>query len=286
MKSYKAKILAGASALVFVCAAHAEVFDFSGGTPVYDSNRSTTTEGSGYHYDSALASKATVGFNWANSYYSGWGWFYSWDGINVSKANDPTANPSASVYGNAGEKAQYTSITATDGSGVSGGAYGIWYGNTVYGTGYSESSAGNLVFNELVTVSSIQVANTLVTANYLNTTLTDEGDNYLFQVLVYGLNAEAELTDNCVTITLSSAEIGVTTSWLTADLSSLNADGGLYGLYFKTYTDDFGSYGANSPSFFALDNIVFSAVPEPAECAAIFGVLCLAFVAWRRRAKK
>jgi len=59
----------------------------------------------------------------------------------------------------------------------------------------------------------------------------------------------------------------------------------LYGLYFKTNTDDFGQWGANSPSYFALDNIVYTSVPEPAQFAAAFAVIALAFAAYRRRRK-
>ncbi|MBQ6533639.1 MAG: hypothetical protein IJI37_00570, partial [Opitutales bacterium] len=118
----------------------ADVFDFSGATPVYDDYRSTTEETEGKHYYFEYEHNI-LGFNYMNA---NWGtaqspsWYYQWDGINVSTANDPNAD--VSKYWEAGQKASYTSQNALDASGVSGGAYGVFYGNGQYPvTGHSES---------------------------------------------------------------------------------------------------------------------------------------------------
>ena len=272
------------------CRLGAAVLDFSSAVPVYDSYRAEGNN-SGYHYYDGLSSVATVGFNWSNSS-SEYGSYYNWTGINVSSANDLNANPSVSVYPNAGEKASYTSITGTDGDGVSGGNYAVWYGSATdsswapYPDGISktEDGSGYIVFNEMVNFESVQIANTLVTSYYLNNYFDADGNNYSYEVIIYGLDANAQLTEASVRVSLSSPESGVEDQWITADLSSLNTDEGLLGLAFMTQTHDFGAYGANSPSYFALDNVVYTPIPEASTFAAIAGIISLlATIALKRK---
>lgn len=259
----------------------ADVFDFSGAAPVYDANRSTTATGSGVHYYEDYMYNPQVGFNWSNSQYSGV-WYYSWDGINVSNCADKTVD--ISKYWEAGQLGQYTSVTGTDGSGVAGGYYGIYYGNTSANLGYSSSDMAQILFSDLINVSSIQLANTLVSYDYLTKTLTEEGNYHSFKVLIYAIDSMGEFSENFIECELSNADT-VTNSWIDVDLSSLNEAEGIYGLYFKTLTDDYGEWGANAPSYFAMDNLTYSsaAVPEPSTYAAIFGALALALAIYRRR---
>ena len=210
--------------------ASAGVFDFTGGNPIYDANRSTTVQDSGYHYDENLALisgpdkvGATVGFNWLNH---DWGtteapyWMYSWDGINVSNCSDTSVSTDPLVYINAGEKGQYTSVNGTDADGVVGGAYGVFFGSQHNGSGLSDSTAG------------------------------------------------------------------VADGWVSADLTRLNEEDGLLGLYFELWTDNYNDYGALAPAYFALDNITYNIVPEPAQFAALFGALMLGFAFVRRRSAR
>ena len=279
--------------------ASAGVFDFTGGNPIYDANRSTTVQDSGYHYDESLALiagagkvGATVGFNWSNADYSTTeapNWMYSWDGINVSNCSD--LNASIPGYFNPGEKAQYTSITGTDADGAVGGYYGVFYGNASYMHGgdphISKSEAGMIMFNEAVEITGISVANTLVSYDYFSKSFDDDGNLYTQEIRVYGITTDVEHTTDFISIILSDNENGVADSWISEDLSSLNGEDGLLGLYFEIWTDDFNDGGALSPAYFALDNITYNMiVPEPAHFAALFGALMLGFAFIRRRSAK
>ncbi len=70
--------------------------------------------------------------------------------------------------------------------------------------------------------------------------------------------------------------------WLLVDLSDLR---GAAKLQFKLESNDYGQYGMNTPAYFLLDNITFSAaaaIPEPSTCLlAIVGAALL--LAWRCR---
>jgi hypothetical protein len=46
---------------------------------------------------------------------------------------------------------------------------------------------------------------------------------------------------------------------------------------------DFGTFGLNTPSYMAVDNINFTAVPEPSAFALLLGAVALGCVAHRRR---
>lgn len=288
----------GAAFALCACAianpASAGVFDFTGGNPIYDANRSTTVQDSGYHYDENLALiagagkvGATVGFNWSNQ---NWGtaenpsWYYAWYGVNVSNCSDLSV--SVDNYYMAGEKASYTSITGTDADGVAGGAYGVFFGNQHAGSGLSDTDAGMIMFNEAVEITGISVANTMVTYDYFSKNFTDDGDFHTQEVRVYGITTEAEHTTDYVSIMLSDLG-GVADGWVSADLTELNGVDGLLGLYFELWTDDYNQSGALAPAYFAFDNITYNMiVPEPAHFAALFGALMLGFAFIRRRSAK
>lgn len=288
----------GAAFALCACAiansASAGVFDFTGGNPIYDANRSTTVQNNGYHYDENLALisgpdkvGATVGFNWSNQ---DWGtptnpsWYYAWNGVGVSNCSDLTVD--ISKYYMAGEKASYTSMNGKDADGIIGGSYGIFYGNQHNGNGLSDSDAGLIMFNEAVEITGISVANTMVTYDYFSKNFTDGGDFHTQEVRVYGITTDVEHTTDYVSIMLSDLA-GVADGWVSADLTELNGVDGLLGLYFELWTDDYNQYGALAPAYFAFDNITYNMiVPEPAQFAAIFGALMLGFAFIRRRSAK
>ncbi len=275
----KCGVFASLALLAFASSTNAALFDFEGGVPVYDAYRSEILPATtGYHFDENLASSATVGFNWNNFYYSDWdSWSYSWDGIAVSNCDDPSI--SASQYWVAGDKSSYTSITGTDGSGVKGGTYGVFFGLTD-GTSPTQASsdAGHIIFNELVNVQSIDIANTLVTFDQLNAQRDDDGNlKYTYCIDIYGVMSDgATLTDEYVRVTLADAE-GISQTWQTGvDLSSLNVDPeGLWGLAFVAYSDWYNSYGMLAPAYCAIDNISYAAIPEPACFAAVFAAAAI-----------
>jgi hypothetical protein len=69
--------------------------------------------------------------------------------------------------------------------------------------------------------------------------------------------------------------------WAFIDLSALG--GSVSKLTFSLSSSDSGSFGMNTPAYFALDNIVaFTAVPEPSAWAAIVGASLLGVAVSRR----
>lgn len=288
-----------AGALLIACASFqslsANVFNFDGAALVYDSHRAESDSSGIYIFDQYAEKNpmVTIGFDWSNSYSYG-SWYYAWNGINISNCSNTSVD--VSQYWAAGEKAQYTSVTGTDASGVAGGMYGVFFGvqeGNPYGTPpvpgspYSKSeNCGTITFSELVNVDSISVANNLVTYDYLTKNLNDNDEYYVQQVQIYGITASGDYTENYVTATLSDAS-GVSNKWIEVDLNALNTADGLYGLYFQLYSSDYGDFGANTPAYFCMDNLNYTVIPEPANIATLIALLTIAatFAIRRNRAK-
>lgn len=68
--------------------------------------------------------------------------------------------------------------------------------------------------------------------------------------------------------------------WTTVDLSSLGSD--VASLQFEMETTDVGDFGANTPSYFAFDNLTIS-VPEPAQGKLALAILGTVALISRRR---
>lgn len=260
------------------------VLDFSSATPVYDANRSTTTQGADAYYYPEIAGTATIGFNWSNSQ---WGkdWYYSWDGFNISNCKDLTVD--VSRYYEAGQKASYTSITGTNAAGVAGGSYAVFYGNTSSATpNYSSSDAGMVMFNgDLVNFTSVSIAHTLVTYDYFSKNLDPDGNNWIERIEIYSIDSNFEITQNFVSVSLSDID-GVDADWQTVDLSSLNTAEGLAGLSFKIWTNNFNDYGALAPAYFAMDGLTYTPIPEASTYAAILGLISFGAIILRRKNAK
>jgi len=70
--------------------------------------------------------------------------------------------------------------------------------------------------------------------------------------------------------------------WEFTDLSSL---GEVDALSFSFTSTDTGSFGINTPTYFALDNLEFTVVPEPGSTSlALLGTI-LALSGYRKRSK-
>jgi hypothetical protein len=78
----------------------------------------------------------------------------------------------------------------------------------------------------------------------------------------------------------NNAEDYVINQWTTVDLSSLS--GSTQSLTFELTSSDVGSFGMNTPSYFALDNLVV-AVPEPTSLALLLSGTTGAGLWWLRR---
>lgn len=69
--------------------------------------------------------------------------------------------------------------------------------------------------------------------------------------------------------------------WLYVDLSGFGE--GVKALSFELNSSDVGAFGMNTPAYFALDNLSYTAVPEPRLAVLAIGLGALLGIGWRRR---
>lgn len=175
----------------------------------------------------------------------------SWSGFAISKVQDNTT----AGYGN-----QYASFT--NGGANNSSQYGVFYDN------------GTIEFNQLRTLSSIQVTNTTYAAISMrdgdayskqfgsptdangNNDGTNGEDWFLLQIIPLDENdaligdtidyylADYRFSDN--------AEDYIIDTWETIDLDEIIAKK----IAFKLSSSDNGDWGMNTPNYFALDNLI------------------------------
>jgi hypothetical protein len=134
-------------------------------------------------------------------------------------------------------------------------------------------------------------------ATTYNNIANNEGS--FFAVRMYGVvdslaeDIEDKLTDNYVEVLMARNDGGayfINGDWRkSVELSALNVEDGLEGVYFEVLSSFGGSYGLNAPAYVAIDNLSYSTtnVPEPAEMAGFAGLFALAFaVLLKRRVRK
>ncbi len=110
-----------------------------------------------------------------------------------------------------------------------------------------------------------------------------------FALRIYGLVDESgTLTEDYVDTILASndgGEVFISPDWMTINVASLSEglEEGLKGLSFQLISN-FGNdrFGLTMPNYIAIDNVNF-AVPEPAEVAAMLGLVALALAVSRRK---
>ena len=76
----------------------------------------------------------------------------------------------------------------------------------------------------------------------------------------------------------------VVSDWTNVDLTGLGA--GVKSIQLGFASSDVGVFGINTPTYVALDNLNFAAVPEPSSAAALAGLVVLAAGASRRRSRR
>lgn len=193
--------------------------------------------------------------------YTDFGGGCCWSGFTYSNTSDTTT---------AGSDNQYSAIT---GSGVNGSAN--------YGVSNPGFSPSRVDFDTATTVSGAYFTNT--TYAYLSML---NGDTFakqfeagdFFTLTVSGLD-NADSIVNSLDISLAEGT-NLLDSWLWTDLSSL---GSVYALEFSLSSSDIGSFGMNTPAYFAIDDLIsVSAVPVPAA-VWLFGSGLLGLVAIARR---
>ena len=127
--------------------------------------------------------------------------------------------------------------------------------------------------------------------NVIYNNITNNSGSF-FVIRMYGvIDAAAKtLTENYVDVILAQNVDGTyffNTDWnKNIDLSSLNGEDGLDGIFFEAMSSFGGGNGINAPAYVAIDNITTMAIPEPSTYAALFGMIALAFVVYNRRPRK
>ena len=208
----------------------------------------------------------------------------SWSGITASKSTKTEFT---------GLSDQYSSVT--------GGGYD---GSSQYGIAFYSSWSGgttDILMGDLVNFSSMYITNTTYAYNSLINgdgyakrlqDYADESQYAELKITIKGIDSQGEYTANSVEVILGNTylnedtntwEVYILEDWELIDLTTLNETDGLYGLNFVVEGTD-KSYGwDNWPLYFAMDNISYTAVPEPATFAMIFGALAIALAARKRR---
>jgi hypothetical protein len=220
-----------------------------------------------YNGADASGGFTTRGMHFANSYNTTFG---SWSGFAYSNKTDTTTP---------GFTNQYSAIA---GSGAGG--------SSTYGVSYTGSNDAVVTLPAGRTVASASITNT--TYAYLS---MRDGDGFakkfggasgndpdFFKLTITGLD-EANVALGTVDFYLAdfrfadNASDYLLSGWTAVDLSALSA---ARKLSFELTSSDNGTFGMNTPAYFAIDDLV--TVPEPAA----LGVFGLAFVALARRRRR
>jgi hypothetical protein len=173
-------------------------------------------------------------------------------------------------------------------------------GSTNYGVAFlGNDPAPTLTLPTSLAPASMQVTNTTYAGRVIqngNTFSRKFGDNPAtpgtvetshpdyFKLTILGRDAADQVVGTPIEVYLADyrfandAQDYVLREWLPVNLSSL---GGAAKLTFALETTDVGQFGANTPFYFAMDNLVFEPIPEPR--ALLLCIVCLAgMLVWRR----
>jgi hypothetical protein len=153
---------------------------------------------------------------------------------------------------------------ANDRSAITGD--GVGSGQDNYAVGYTGDGAATLSFDSRQTVRGAYFTNT--TYAYLAMANGDDGNNPafvkgpfgegdFFELTVTGLGANGQTLGSLSFMLADGAN--VINDWTWFDLTGL---GEVYGLSFSLNSSDIGSFGMNTPAYFAMDSM--SIVPLPA----------------------
>ncbi len=200
--------------------------------------------------------------------YNDFGGGCCWNGFTYSNTTDTTT---------AGFANQYSAIT---GAGVNGSAN--------YGVSNPGFTPSRVDFTAATFVNGAYFTNTTYTflavrdGNDGNATPFVKGPfttGDFLTLTVNGLDASGSAVST-LDISLASGA-NILDSWLWSDMSSLGA---VYGLEFTMSSSDNGSFGMNTPAYFAIDDLTtVSAVPVPAAVwLFLSGIIGLAGVARKR----
>jgi hypothetical protein len=236
----------------------------------------TGTGGGVYYNGSDGAGGFTSGGVQFTNNFTDYGSFTSWDGWGYSNTTDTLTGD----YTN-----QFSAYTG-GGFGSDNDVYAINYGSYLADvpTMFLDADTSNPL--------SMRITNTTYTANsMLNGDSAakkfggDSGnDEDWFLLTIRGFDA---LDQDIGTVEFYLADYRfsdnsldyIVDSWTEVDLSSLGTN--VASLQFEYSSSDVGTYGVNTPKYFAMDD--FTAVPEPSVYALLVGLCTVAAVGVRRR---
>ncbi|RLB01804.1 MAG: DUF4465 domain-containing protein [Deltaproteobacteria bacterium] len=205
-----------------------------------------------------------------NSYNSGWG---SWEGWSYSNKTDL----STPGYSN-----QYSAYNTPNGGGHNSSNYGVFY--KPFG-----SIIETIKFDGAVTLSDVWITNT--TYVYKAIVEGDDGNDPpyskkfgqgdWYKLTIWGFDQNEQQT-KCKDIFLADYRSTNQNDWYALekwtqfDLSSL---GVVYGIGFDLSSTDTGTFGMNTPAYFAMDDLNYNPVPIPGAVwlfgSGIVGLFCL-----------
>lgn len=206
---------------------------------------------------------------------------FSWSGFTYSNRTDTTT-------------AEFTNqFSAYTGSGFGDANYGISYVPLDWMSGTYDPIPQSFSFSTLADVSGMYVTNTTYAAlsmldgdGFAKRFGGESGDDPdFFKLIIDGFD---ETSTNTGTVEFFLADYRFADNsqdyliddWTFVDLSSL---GDVASLSFSIDSTDAGDFGINTPTYFALDSLEFTPVPEPSAFALLAGVAALGLVAARRR---
>lgn len=214
--------------------------------------------------------------------------FGSWSGFAYSNHDDTTT---------AGFENQFSAITGS-GFGIGADNYGVGFGFSDVLNPNDPAELAELPYLELPAGASIQGARiTNMTYAYLSMLNGDAfskkfggalgSDPDWFKLSIYGTDESLLPLGAVVEFYLADfrfpndADDYIVDTWSFVDLSPLAAASRLY---FNLSSSDVGEFGMNTPGTFAIDNVLFTPVPEPSSIVmACFGAALLGLTWWRKK---
>ena len=196
--------------------------------------------------------------------YGGYTYPY-WNGFSYSNVVDTTTN----TFEN-----QYASFP--------GGGFG---GSSIYAVAYSD--AATLTLPQPTTVAGFRIANT----TYAALTMAN-GDGYGFTAPLppggwFRVTATGRLgstvtgsTEYYLADLRGVSSPGILATWDWFDLSSLSI---VDRIDFAFTGSDVGTFGLNTPAYFAMDNLTVASVPEPSAGTMVLSAVAAVLVVARRR---